>query len=93
MARNKRLGGMVVDGLVRDRPGICDAGVPCYARGSSATSAYFSGPGEVGVPDVEKATAAGGGLPGWRKQCALPAPATWTKGEALSYDLKMKPSP
>ncbi len=50
MARNKRLGGIVVDGLVRDRPGIQEAGVPCYARGASATSAYASGPGEVGVP-------------------------------------------
>lgn len=50
MARNKRIGGIVVDGLVRDRPGIRDAGVPCYARGASATSAYASGPGEVGVP-------------------------------------------
>jgi len=50
MARNKRLGGIVVDGLVRDRPGIEEAGVPCYARGASATSAYASGPGEVGMP-------------------------------------------
>ena len=50
MARNKRLGGIVVDGLVRDRPGIRAAGVPCHARGASATSAYASGPGVVGEP-------------------------------------------
>lgn len=49
MARNKGIGGIVVDGLVRDRPGIREAGVPCYARGASATSAYSSGPGEVGI--------------------------------------------
>jgi 4-hydroxy-4-methyl-2-oxoglutarate aldolase len=50
MARNKRLAGIVVDGLVRDRPGIRSAGVPCYARGTSASSAFSLGPGEVNVP-------------------------------------------
>lgn len=52
MARNRRIGGIVVDGLVRDRPGIRAAGVPCLARGATATSACSSGPGEVGVPVV-----------------------------------------
>ncbi|MGE0800122.1 MAG: RraA family protein [Lautropia sp.] len=50
MARNKGIAGIVVDGLVRDRAGIRDAAVPCYARGVTATSAYSSGPGEVGLP-------------------------------------------
>lgn len=50
MARNKGLAGIVVDGLVRDRPGIRSAGVPCYARGTKASSAFSLGPGEVGLP-------------------------------------------
>ncbi|MCC6197874.1 MAG: RraA family protein [Burkholderiales bacterium] len=50
MARNKGLAGIVVDGLVRDRPGICAAAVPCYARGANASSALSLGPGEVGLP-------------------------------------------
>jgi 4-hydroxy-4-methyl-2-oxoglutarate aldolase len=50
MARNKGLAGVVVDGLVRDRPGIRAAGVPCYARGTNASSALSLGPGEVGLP-------------------------------------------
>lgn len=50
MARNKGLAGVVVDGLVRDRPGIRAAGVPHYARGTHASSALSLGPGEVGLP-------------------------------------------
>jgi 4-hydroxy-4-methyl-2-oxoglutarate aldolase len=50
MARNKGLAGVVVDGLVRDRPGIRAAGVPHYARGTNASSAFALGPGEVGLP-------------------------------------------
>ena len=50
MARNKGLAGIVVDGLVRDRPGIRDASVPCFARGTNASSAFSLGPGEAGLP-------------------------------------------
>ena len=50
MAGNKGIGGIVVDGPVRDLLGIRRAGVPCYARGVTATSAYSSGPGSVGMP-------------------------------------------
>ncbi len=50
MARNKGIAGIVVDGLVRDRPGMRDAGVPCFARGTNASSAYSLGPGEAGLP-------------------------------------------
>lgn len=56
MSRNRKLGGIVVDGLVRDRPGIREAGVPCYARGTSASSAYSIGAGEVGLPIAIGAT-------------------------------------
>jgi len=52
MARNKGIAGIIVDGLVRDGPGIRQAGVPCYARGTSASSAYSNGPGDVGLPIV-----------------------------------------
>jgi 4-hydroxy-4-methyl-2-oxoglutarate aldolase len=50
MARNKGLAGIVVDGLLRDRPGIRSAAVPCYARGTNASSAFSLGPGEAGLP-------------------------------------------
>jgi len=50
MARNRRLGGIVVDGLVRDTGGILAAGVPCYGRGVTPSSAYAMGPGEVNLP-------------------------------------------
>jgi 4-hydroxy-4-methyl-2-oxoglutarate aldolase len=50
MARNRGLAGIVVDGLVRDRPGMRSAGVPCFARGTNASSAFSLGPGEAGLP-------------------------------------------
>lgn len=56
MAHNKRLAGIVVDGLVRDRPGMRKTGVPCFARGTNASSAYSLGPGEVGLPIAIGAT-------------------------------------
>ena len=52
MARNRGIAGIIVDGPVRDRPGMRQAGVPCYARGATPTCAYSLGPGEVGLPIV-----------------------------------------
>ncbi|MDP6065943.1 MAG: RraA family protein [Alphaproteobacteria bacterium] len=49
MAGNRRLGAIVTDGLVRERAGILEAGVPCYAMGLSANSPFANGCGEVGL--------------------------------------------
>ncbi|MCU0869999.1 MAG: RraA family protein [Burkholderiales bacterium] len=45
----KRLGvaGIVVDGLVRDVPGLLDADIPVFARGHCANAGYKNGPGEI----------------------------------------------
>lgn len=48
IARNCRLAGIVVDGLVRDPAGIRTAGVPCFCRGVSSNSVHPTGPGAVG---------------------------------------------
>jgi 4-hydroxy-4-methyl-2-oxoglutarate aldolase len=50
MAAKRRLGGLVTDGLLRDRAGILAAGFACWGRGLSPNSPYFKGPGEVGLP-------------------------------------------
>jgi 4-hydroxy-4-methyl-2-oxoglutarate aldolase len=50
MAAKRRLGGLVTDGLLRDRAGVLAAGFPCWGGGLSPNSPYFKGPGEVGLP-------------------------------------------
>lgn len=52
MAAKRRLGGLVTDGLLRDRAGIVAAGFRCWGRGLTPNSPYFKGPGEVGLPVV-----------------------------------------
>jgi 4-hydroxy-4-methyl-2-oxoglutarate aldolase len=52
MAAKRRLGGLVTDGLLRDRAGILAAGFACWGRGLSPNSPYFKGPGVVGLPVV-----------------------------------------
>jgi 4-hydroxy-4-methyl-2-oxoglutarate aldolase len=45
----KRLGvaGIVVDGLVRDVPGLLDADIPVFARGHCPNAGNRNGPGEI----------------------------------------------
>jgi 4-hydroxy-4-methyl-2-oxoglutarate aldolase len=50
MAARRRIGGLVTDGLLRDRAGILAAGFACWGRGLSPNSPYFKGPGEIGLP-------------------------------------------
>jgi regulator of RNase E activity RraA len=50
IAREKRLSGMVTDGLVRDTAGIKDVGIPVFASGSIPSSPFKDGPGEINVP-------------------------------------------
>jgi RraA family protein len=50
-ARHRGIGGFVVDGLVRDLPGILALGdMPVFARGVSPIGPLHRGPGEVGHP-------------------------------------------
>jgi regulator of RNase E activity RraA len=50
MAARRRIGGLVTDGLLRDRAGILAAGFASWGRGLSPNSPYFKGPGEIGLP-------------------------------------------
>jgi 4-hydroxy-4-methyl-2-oxoglutarate aldolase len=52
MARNRRISGLVTDGLVRDLAGILGVGLPVYCAGLSPNSPARSGPGSVGLPVV-----------------------------------------
>lgn len=49
-ARSKNLGGIVVDGPIRDVDEIAALGIPVYATGSTPGGPYKEGPGEVNTP-------------------------------------------
>ena len=49
-ARHRGLQAFVVDGLVRDLPGIKEIGFPVYARGTTAIGPLHRGPGEINYP-------------------------------------------
>jgi RraA family protein len=50
-ARHRGIGGFVVDGLIRDLPGILALGdLPVFARGVSPIGPLHRGPGEVNFP-------------------------------------------
>jgi regulator of RNase E activity RraA len=42
--------GVVTDGMVRDMEGICQVGLPVFARGATPNSPYKDGQGEVNFP-------------------------------------------
>lgn len=48
--RNRRIGALVTDGLVRDVDDIRPIGVPVFCRGVSPNSGVSNGPGTVGLP-------------------------------------------
>lgn len=50
MMKNAGAVAAITDGLVRDVPGIREAGIPVYARGISPNSPFKNGPGGIGVP-------------------------------------------
>ena len=52
MAKNRGVGGIVTDGLVRDLAGILAVGLPVYCAGITANSPARSGPGTIGLPVV-----------------------------------------
>lgn len=46
-ARHRGIAGCIVDGLIRDLPGIIDTGLPVYARGTTPVGPLHRGPGEL----------------------------------------------
>jgi RraA family protein len=49
-AKYKKLGGVIVDGCIRDAEGIRNLEFPVYAKGVQPNGPYKNGPGEINVP-------------------------------------------
>lgn len=49
-AKHRKLQGFIVDGLVRDLPGILELDFPVFARGTTPIGPLHRGPGEVNYP-------------------------------------------
>ena len=49
-AKHRGVAGFVVDGLIRDLPGIQEIGLPVYARGTTPIGPLHRGPGEINYP-------------------------------------------
>jgi len=49
-AKHRGVAGFVVDGLIRDLPGIIEVGMPVYARGTTPIGPLHRGPGEINFP-------------------------------------------
>lgn len=49
-AKHRGVVGFVVDGLVRDLPGMQEVGLPVYARGTTPIGPLHRGPGEINFP-------------------------------------------
>jgi RraA family protein len=49
-ARHRGIAGFVIDGLVRDLPGIKKLDFPVFARGTTSIGPLHRGPGEIGYP-------------------------------------------
>ena len=48
--KHRKIAGFVVDGLVRDLPGILEIDYPVFARGTTPVGPLHRGPGEVNFP-------------------------------------------
>lgn len=46
----RRLGGLVIDGAIRDIAAIAASEFPCFARGINHRGPYKDGPGQINVP-------------------------------------------
>lgn len=46
-AKHRGIAGFVIDGLIRDLPGVIEAGLPIYARGITPFGPLHRGPGEL----------------------------------------------
>lgn len=49
-AKHREIQGFIVDGLVRDLPGLIEADLPVYARGVTPFGPLHRGPGELNYP-------------------------------------------
>lgn len=49
-AKHRGIAGFIVDGLVRDMPGIEDLDFPVFARGTTPVGPLHRGPGEINCP-------------------------------------------
>ncbi|MGH7494842.1 MAG: RraA family protein [bacterium] len=49
-AKHRGIAGFVIDGLIRDLPGIQEAGMPVFARGVTPIGPLHRGPGEINFP-------------------------------------------
>ncbi len=49
-AKHRGIAGFIVDGLIRDLPGILPLGMPVFARGTTAVGPLHRGPGELNFP-------------------------------------------
>ncbi len=49
-AKHRGIAGFVVDGLIRDLPGVQEVGLPVYARGTTPIGPLHRGPGEINYP-------------------------------------------
>src|SRR5262249_17502314 len=49
-ARHRGIAGFIVDGLIRDLPGILQVDLPIFARGTTPFGPLHRGPGEINYP-------------------------------------------
>ena len=49
-ARHRGIAGFVIDGLIRDLPGVQDCGLPIYAKGVTPFGPLHRGPGGINFP-------------------------------------------
>jgi len=49
-AERRKLGGMIVDGAMRDIEALAQMSFPCFAAGIQPNGPYKDGPGEINVP-------------------------------------------
>ena len=49
-AKHRGIGGFIIDGLVRDLPGLKELNLPIYARGVTPLGPLHRGPGEINFP-------------------------------------------
>lgn len=49
-AKHRRIAGFIVDGLMRDLPGVLELDFPVFARGTTPVGPLHRGPGEINFP-------------------------------------------
>lgn len=49
-ARHRGIAGFIIDGLIRDLPGVIECGLPIFAKGVTPFGPLHRGPGEINYP-------------------------------------------